>query len=276
VKSRKRLYVPILEGLLLVIGLVVVSPAFLAFINAFKSLTEIRDNPLALPAKWSFENFGELFSKVGLSEPMLNSFLMCIAVIGSLVLTGSMAAYSLTRRKMTSGPVLKVLFLAGLIIPFQVVMVPLLQQFRTLNIQTSYLALWLHYVSWGLPLCIFIYSGFVGTVPKELEEAATIDGCGPLGLFWKIVFPLLKPCTITIVIFWGLWIWNDYTQALVIMGPAKGQLAFVQLGRVLQDQYVKNWNTIFAGVVTLSAPVTLLYLLMQQKFEKGLTAGSVK
>ena len=207
---------------------------------------------------------------------MVNSFLMCAAVIGSLILIAPMAAYSLTRRKMWAGKFLRIFFLAGIVIPFQIIMVPLLQEFRLLGIQFTYLALLLHHVSWGLPLCIFIYSGFMASIPKEIEEAAAIDGCGPIATYWRIIFPLLAPCTVTVVIFWGLWIWNDFMQAFIIMGSAKGQLVFVQLWRFLSDQYVKNWNYIFAGVVVLSVPVTVLYVAMQRRFVKGLTAGALK
>jgi raffinose/stachyose/melibiose transport system permease protein len=201
---------------------------------------------------------------------------MGAAVIGCLVTIAPMAAWSLMRRRMATGRGLRLLFLAGLTIPFQIIMVPLLQEFRLLGIQFTYLALLLHHVSWGLPLCIFIYSGFMTSIPKEIEEAAAIDGCGPIATYWRIVFPLLAPCTITIVIFWGLWIWNDFMQAFIIMGSSKGQLVFVQLWRFLSDQYVKNWNYIFAGVVVLSVPVTVLYVAMQRRFVKGLTAGSFK
>ena len=97
-----------------------------------------------------------------------------------------------------------------------------------------------------------------------------------MGTFWRIIFPLLVPCTVTVIIFWGLWIWNDFMQAFIIMGTSRGQLVFVQLWRFLSDKYVKNWNYIFAGVVVLSAPVTLLYLTMQRRFIKGLTAGAIK
>jgi len=92
----------------------------------------------------------------------------------------------------------------------------------------------------------------------------------------RVVFPLLTPCTVTVVIFCGLWIWNDFIQAFIVMGPNKGQLAFVQLYGFLQDKYVKNWSHLFAGAVVLSLPVTVMYVLMQRRFVKGLTAGAVK
>jgi raffinose/stachyose/melibiose transport system permease protein len=158
----------------------------------------------------------------------------------------------------------------------KVQVVPLLLEYQLLGIQYTYLSLWLHYVSWGLPLCIFIYSAFMSSIPKELEEAAALDGCGPITTFWRVIFPLLTPCTVTIIIFWGLWIWNDFMQAFIFMGPEKGQLVFVQLSKFLFDKYVKNWNHIFAGTVVLSLPVTILYLLMQRRFVKGLTAGAIK
>lgn len=267
--------VPVGELLMLGAGILFVSPCLLAAINAFKTLPEIIQSPLALPAHPTMDNFVYLFTGVRLARPMVNSFLMCLAVIIGLILTAPSAAYSIMRRPMATGKFWRLFFLAGLTIPFQIIMVPLLQEFRMLHIQFTYFALLVHYVSWGLPLCIFIYSGFISTVPKELEEAAAIDGCGPVSTFWRVIFPLLTPCTITIVIFWGLWIWNDFMQAFIIMGP-KSQLVFVQLWRFMSDKYVKNWNHIFAGVIVLSLPVTILYLAMQRRFIKGLTAGAIK
>lgn len=274
VRRKRRL--PVLELLMLIAGLLFVSPCFLALLNSFKTLPEIIRSPLALPESLRFENYAFLFTNARLGWPMVNSFLMCVATIAGLVLTAPMAAYSLTRRKMRTGGYLRLFFLCGLAIPFQILMVPLLQEFKALGIAYTYFALLIHYVSWGLPLCLFIYSGFMSTIPKELEESAAIDGCGPIRIFWQIVFPLLAPCTITVVIFWGLWIWNDFMQAFILMGPSRGQLVFVQLYRFLTDQYVKNWNQIFAGVVVMSSPVTLLYLVMQRRFIKGLTAGAIK
>ncbi|MCX7044065.1 MAG: carbohydrate ABC transporter permease [Candidatus Sumerlaeota bacterium] len=267
---------PAFEIAMLVAGLAFISPLALVLINSFKDLPQIIASPLALPRPVCWQNYRDIFTTVDLARPMCNSFLMAAAVIACLVILGPMAAYALERRRMPGRKALRAFFLSGLVIPFQVIMVPLLQEFRMIHIEFTYLSLLLVYVSCGLPLCIFIYSGFMSTIPRSLEEAAAIDGCGPFRTFWHVVYPLLMPCTITIVIFWGLWIWNDFMAAFVFMGQDRAQLAFVQLWSFLNDQYVKNWNTIFAGVVVLSAPVTILYLLMQRRFIKGLTAGAVK
>jgi raffinose/stachyose/melibiose transport system permease protein len=272
--TRRR--VPIPEMALLIGGLAFVAPCGVALLNSFKTSQEITMDPLALPARFAFTSYTELFSGVHLLIPMRNSLLMTVAVIVGLIGTAPTAAYSIVRRRMASGRALELLFLAGLTIPFQVVLVPLLQEFRLLRIEFTYVALWLHYVSWGLPMCVFIYSRFLSTIPRELEEAAALDGCGPVATFWRVIFPLLRPCTASIIIFWGLWIWNDFVQAFVVMGPDRAHLAFVELFRYISDKYVKNWSTIFAGVVVLSAPVTILYLAMQRYFVKGLTAGSLK
>lgn len=263
----------LLEIVMLLAGLVFVAPTWLALLNSFKPLAEILRSPLGWPARPSAANYAYLFEEARIGRPMLNSFLMCAAVIGGLLATAPSAAYSITRRLTTTGPWLRAALTAGLVIPFQVLMVPLLQEFRWMGIQFTYFALWLHYVAWGLPLCVFIYSAFLATVPRELEEAATLDGCGPVRTFWQVVFPVLKPVTATVVVFWGLWIWNDFMQAFVMMGSTRGDLAFLQLWKFLSDKYVKNWNVIFAGVVVLSLPVTVLYVAMQSRFEKGLTAG---
>ncbi|MHC4202730.1 MAG: carbohydrate ABC transporter permease [Planctomycetota bacterium] len=227
-------------------------------------------------SRLNIDSYAFIFTGMGLARPMLNSLLMTAAVILCLITIGPMAAYSITRRRMASGRFLRAFFLLGLVIPFQVIMIPLVKLFMMLGIENTYFALLVHYVSWGLPLCIFIYGAFMTTIPRSLEEAAAIDGCGPFALFWRIIFPLLRPCTTTVVIFWGLWIWNDFIQAFIVMGPYKGQLAFVQLYGFLQDKYVKNWSHLFAGAVMLSLPVTVMYVLMQRRFVKGLTAGAVK
>ena len=266
----------LLEALMLLAGLAFILPCLLALLNSLKTNAEIVRSPLALPESLTLDSYRFIFTGMKLAGPMLNSFLMTLAVIVSLITIGPMAAYSITRRRMATGRLLRMFFVVGLMVPFQVIMIPLVKFFMMLGIQNTYLALLLHYVSWGLPLCIFIYSAFMATIPQALEEAAVVDGCGPVRLFWQVVFPLLRPCTITIIIFWGLWIWNDFIQAFIVMGPSKGQLAFVQLYGFLQDKYVKDWSHLFAGTVVLSLPVTVLYVIMQRQFLKGLTAGAVK
>ena len=211
----------LLGFVLFLVGVLIVSPCFLALFNSFKPLSEIIQSPLSFPKHPTIANYVYLFTGVKLALPMMNSFLMCLGVIGSLVVVAPMAAHWMTRRKTLVSRSLQVFMLGGLTLPFQIIMVPLLQEFKVLGIQNSYLGLLVHYVSWGLPLCVFIYSGFIASVPKELEESAVIDGCGPIGVFWRIVFPLLAPCTVTVVIFWGLWIWNDFMQAFIVMGPSK-------------------------------------------------------
>ena len=261
---------------MLVAGILFVSPCLLALLNSFKANDEVIRSPLGLPAPFRLDSYRYIFTEMSIARPMANSFLMSGAVIACLVTIGPMAAYSITRRRMATGRFLRLFFLLGLAIPFQVIMIPLVKEFMLLGIARTWGALLLHYVSWGLPLCIFIYSGFMSTIPKELEEAAAIDGCGEFALFWRIVFPLLTPCTIAIIIFWGLWIWNDFIQAFIVMGSEGNQFVFVRLYELLQDQYVKNWSHIFAGVVTLSVPVTVLYVAMQRRFVKGLTTGAFK
>jgi len=274
-ETRRRRW-PVLDLVLLFAGLLFVAPCLLALLNSFKTNEEVIRSPIALQEVFRLDSYRYIFSEMALAKPMVNSFLMSAAVIVCLITIGPMAAYSITRRRMATGRFLRLFFLLGLAIPFQVIMIPLVKEFMLLGLARSVFALLLHYVSWGLPLCIFIYSAFMTTIPRSLEEAAAIDGCGDFRLFWRIVFPLLKPCTVTVIIFWGLWIWNDFIQAFIVMGSEGNRFVFVKLYELLQDKYVKNWSHIFAGVVTLSIPVTILYVVMQRRFVKGLTAGAVK
>lgn len=272
-KSRR---LPAYEVVMLLAGLLFIAPVWLALLNSLKDNAQIVVSPLSLPHPPTLASYAYIFRELHLARPMLNSLLMSLAVIGCLVALGPLAAYGLNRRRMASGAFWRGFFMLGLTVPFQVIMIPLIKLFKMLAIDSTYFALLLHYVSWGLPMCIFIYSAFMSTIPVALEEAAAIDGCGPFRLFWQIVFPLLKPCTLTVIIFWGLWIWNDFIQAFVIMGPGRGELAFVQMYAFLQDQYVKDWSHLFAGTVVLSLPITVVYVAMQRQVVKGLTAGAVK
>lgn len=273
---KPRMRLPLFELLLLVAGLLFVAPVVLILLNSFKTLAEINAAPLALPKAPTLEAYGAIFTQVKLARPMLHSLLMAGAVIVALITLAPMAAYGLSRRPVRGATWLRGIFLAGLVVPFQVVMVPLLMQLNWMGLNQSYVGLFLVYVAFGLPLAIFIYTGFLSTLPRELEEAAAMDGCAPYSTFWLIVYPLLSPCTVTIVIFWGLWVWNDFLAAFIFMGSTRGELAFVQLQRFLSDKYVKNWDTIFAGAVVLTLPVTILYLTMQRRLVKGLTSGAVK
>ena len=273
-RTKRRWHV--FETVMLVAGLVFVSPCLLVLFNSFKTNEEVLRSPVALPAAFHLDSYRYIFTEMAIAGPMLNSLLMSAAVILCLITIGPMAAYSITRPSMATGPYPLLCLREALAVPFQVIMIPLVKEFMLLGIARTWPALLLHYVSWGLPLCIFIYSAFMTTIPRSLEEAAAIDGCGEFMTFWRIVFPLLKPCTVTIIIFWGLWIWNDFIQAFIVMGAEGNQFVFVRLYELLQDRYVKNWSHIFAGVVILSVPVTILYVVMQRRFVKGLTAGAVK
>lgn len=264
---------PLLDVVMLGLGLLYVSPCLLALLNSFKTLPEIIRSPLGWPQAFTGANYAYIFTGMKLGPPMLHSLFMCVATISVLIVVASMLAYGITRLHFPGSQAIRLLFIAGLTIPFQILMLPLMKMYNAMGIGYTYLGLWLHYVSYGLPLCVFIYSGYMLSIPREVEEAAAVDGCGPFRTFWQIVFPLLRPCTAAIIIFWGLFIWNDFAQAYVLLGPSKGQLAFVQLYQFLQDKYVKNWDVIFAGVVLLSLPVTVLYLTMHRRFTAGLTAG---
>lgn len=269
--------VPLRDMLMLLAGLLFVAPVVLILINSFKTLPEINANPLSLPTHPSLQAYQQILGgEHELLRPMFHSFLLAAAVVLCLIIIAPMAAYGLVRRPMRGAGFLRGFFVAGLIVPFQVVMVPLLLEFRALGIAYTYFSLVLVHVTFGLPLAIFIYMGFLRSLPRELEEAAAIDGCGPLRTFWLIVYPLLEPCTVTIIIFWGLWIWNDFLTAMVLMGEDRAQLAFLQLNKLFNSMYVKNWDTIFAGAVVLTLPVTILFLTMQRRLIKGLTAGAVK
>ena len=208
---------------------------------------------------------------------MFNSLLMCIAVITTLIVVASMAAYSLTRRRMSTGHFWSIFFLAGITVPFQILMLPLLRQFNYLGIGYTYFALYLHYVSYGLPLCLFIYSGFMRSIPRDLEEAALIDGCTPFGTFWRVIFPLLTPCTVTIIIFWGLFTWKRLSPCIHPHGHQQGaNWPLCSSGAFSRTSTSRTGTTSSPASWSCHCPSTMLYLAMQRRFVKGLTAGSIR
>jgi raffinose/stachyose/melibiose transport system permease protein len=162
-----------------------------------------------------------------------------------------------------------------MVIPFQTVMIPLMKLGGTLGITNSIPGLIMMYFGFGVPLSLFLYHGFVKTVPVEIEESAKIDGCSEFGVFWRIVFPLLKPITVTVVILNTLWIWNDYLLPLLVLQDA--ELRTIPLAASsFFAQYTKQWDMGLAALVLGITPVVIFFLFLQKHIIKGIASGSIK
>jgi raffinose/stachyose/melibiose transport system permease protein len=285
--SRKQTINLIYEILVAVLFLLFFSPFVLLILNASKSTSfEVLNDPLALTGTFAqfMANIQEVWTSPNTmyQQAFVNSAIITIGSLIAIVITSSMAAWVLVRTKTKVSNFIFLLFVVAMIIPFQVVMIPLVTWFRELRDFTgipflrSHFGMIFSYVGFGAPLSIFMYHGFMKSIPYELEEAAEIDGCNKVQTFMYIVFPILKPITITIMLLNGIWIWNDFLLPLLIIG--KGTVnQTVPLAIVnYVGAFVAEYQFLLSAVLIAMVPVVILFLFAQKYIIKGMVAGSVK
>jgi multiple sugar transport system permease protein/raffinose/stachyose/melibiose transport system permease protein len=255
-----------------------VSPIYLTIVNAFKTQSQILQNPEAPPAPPTLGNISDALSRPDriVQIGLMNSTVTVIASLALIIPLGAAFSFWLTRRSARFRRIVLAVFGAGLMIPPSVVLLPTIRILTILHLDHSYPGLVLANVGGGyLSFAVFVYSGFLRAVPNEIVEAAAMDGAGSLRIWWKIVMPLLRPATATVAIFLSLWIWNDFMNPQFILGPLKGQTIttglYVSLG-----QYSTNYAQLF-GVMFLAAVIPVAgYLALQKQFIAGLTTGATK
>ena len=262
--------------LLAVLFIVFFSPFYVQIVYAFKTRADVAVTGLRFPTELTLVNFKNAFDGTSLLPAFLRTSIVTLFVVFLLQTTGAMAAWVIARnQKKRLYSVLYYVFLAAIILPFQVVMLPLYTQFREMSLLNTLGGLILGIAGFQLAYNIFLMTGFIKTVPLELEEAALIDGAGLWAMFWKVVYPLLKPITMTTLVLNFLSAWNDFMIAVVI--------GFKESVRTLQyalymffGQYSTQIHEAFAAFIVAIAPVVILYVLLQKYIVAGLTSGAVK
>lgn len=203
----------------------------------------------------------------------INSTILTVVSVAVMVVLAAMVAFVLQRRRSRWNGPINFLMLAGLIIPPAVV--PTIWMMDNLGIFKTMHGLILVEIAFGMSFCVLLFQAFIATIPRELDEAATVDGAGPLGLFFRIVFPLLRPVIVTVVVVQTVFVWSDFTNPLYFL-PGD-QNATVQLTLFnFQSQYNTSYNLLFADILLITIPPLLLFLFFQRQIVSGLTAGSVK
>jgi multiple sugar transport system permease protein/raffinose/stachyose/melibiose transport system permease protein len=255
-----------------------VSPIYLTIANAFKTQSQILQNPEAPPAPPTLSNISDALSRPDriVQIGLLNSTVTVIASLALIIPLGAAFSFWLTRRSARLRRIVLAVFAAGLMIPPAVILLPTIRILTYLHLDHTYPGLILANVGGGyLSFAVFVYSGFLRSIPGEIVEAATMDGAGTLRIWWTIVMPLLRPATATVTIFLSLWIWNDFMNPLFILGPLRGQT--VTTGIYLSvGQYTTNYAQLF-GVMLLAAVIPVAgYLALQKQFIAGLTTGASK
>jgi len=265
----------VLEIAAIVLALLFLVPFYFAVINSVKSFGDLLTDSAGWPKAWHFENYRKAWTITKFPTVFTNSLIITVFANLGLVVISSMAAYRMIRNPSRFNNLLFGVFVASMIIPFQSIMIPLVKVVSTLGIQNSRTGLILCYFGFGVMLSVFLYHGYIKSIPKEVEESAVVDGCTPYGVFWRIVFPLLKPMTVTVILLNSLWIWNDYLLPLLIL--TSPQLRTIPLAASsFFAQYTKQWDLGLAALVLGVTPIVLFFLAMQKSIIEGITAGSVK
>ena len=272
----------ILKAILLIaIAIFFLSPIYIIFVNSFKDRQELYDNPLTLPENFSFQYYLEAMEKMNFLSAFSNSLYVTLISVVLIVVLSSMTAWMLVRTDDRLSMIIFMTFIATMLIPFQTLMMPLMQFMstitKTLNIPMYNTLGGLIFMNIGFhsSLSVFLYHGFIKSIPITLEEAATIDGASKFGVFWRIIFPMLKPITATVMILNVISIWNDFLLPSLTL--IDSDLRTIPLSTFyFFGEFTIQWNLAMAGLTLTIIPVVIFYALAQKHIIKGIGEGAVK
>ncbi|MHB1455828.1 MAG: carbohydrate ABC transporter permease [Armatimonadota bacterium] len=267
----------LLHTILIIYAIAVTYPMIWLLSASMKTSQEIFEKPWSLPSAFRPDNYITAWVQADIGRYFFNSILVTSASMLLILLTGSMAAYALSRYVFRGRNLIHGLFISGMMFPVFLGIVPLFFLLQKMKLWDTHLGLILVYVAYSLPFTIFILTGFFKSLPYELAEAAMLDGCSQFGIFWRIMLPLAKPGLIAAAIFNFIGVWNEYPLALVIL--SRNELTTLPLGianLVSVQNYRADWGALIAGLVIILIPSLIVYLLSQRHITAGLTAGALK
>ena len=251
-------------------------PFYFLVVGAFKPQDEVYTTTASkLPSHLAWGNFSQAWQGSGgltLGGALKNSLIITIGSVLVLVAVGSISAYAISRQPGRLGTGLYLLFALGIIIPFQLGIVPTYVALRHLHLNATYAGMILLHAGLLMPLSVFLYTGFVRSLPRDYEEAAYVDGAGRLLTFTRVVFPLLLPITGTVAVLTGVIVWNDFFLQLIFLAGSRYQTVPVAIYAFV-GEYATNWSLIFATVIITIAPILLFYLFAQRQLIRGFTGG---
>ena len=276
----------ITEALTLAVMVMFLVPLFLVLINAAKTNNEIIAAPLSLPTDWSvlFKNITTIWNNPNLrySQALVNSFVITTFSLVGITIFSAMAAWVLLRTKTKLSTAILMLFIAAMVIPFQVVMFPLVKWFGIFQSVTgiqmlrSYTGIIIAYIGFGSSLSIFMFHGFMKSIPHEIEEAAYVDGCGKFKTFFLIVLPILKPIYVTLLILNGIWIWNDFLLPMLVLGKGTPVQTLPLAVNNFAGAFLVSWDLMMTAILMALVPIIVFFLAAQKHIIKGMVEGSVK
>ncbi len=272
-KKRKLLATIGVNVLAWVVSLVLLTPLLLILFNAFKTSGEAAEMNLWLPAALQWENFSVVIEKGKLLQTFLNSTIYSVGSVLLTTLLAAMASYVLSRNRSKFHNFLYFFIVLGITMPINfVALMKVMQFFHLVNQRVGIILL---YTAVQLPFNVFLIYSFVGKIPRDIDEAATIDGCAPLKMFFSIILPLMKPVLVTVMVLTFLNTWNEFVMPLYFLGESTKWPMTLAVYNFF-GMYFKDWNLVCADIVLTSLPVILVYLLGQKYIVSGMTAGAVK
>ena len=259
---------------LLSVAVTCIFPLLWMISSSLKTQETVFKDMSLIPHGWHFSNYYQAWIEGGFGKYFLNSLFYTVAVVMGIVIISSMAAYAFSRLKFPGKNFLFYMFMAAMMIPIQGSFVPLYVLLNSLHLRNTQIGYILAMINVGLSTSIFLLKTFFDKMPKELEDAARIDGCSKLGIWWHVALPLAKPVLAVVVVYNALNVWNEFMLALLIFDSRA--LMPLQVGLIsFQGEFVTRYPLLMAGLTIAALPIILLYLLMQKYIIKGVTQGAV-
>lgn len=276
-ENKQRIQESISFVFLLLLTFLFLTPIFLVIMNSFKGRFFIADAPFALPTSETFsglKNYINGIEKVGFIKAFGYSLFITLGSVGVIIIFTSMTAWCITRVKSKISTIIYYLLVFSMIVPFQMVMFTMSKMANIMHLDNP-IGIIVIYLGFGAGMSVFIFSGFIKSIPREIEEAATIDGCNPFQTFFLVVFPILKPIIITVSILMAMWIWNDYLLPYLVIGSNYRTIP-IAVQYLIGGYGSRDMGAMMALLVLAIIPIVLFYLTCQKYIIKGVVAGAVK
>ncbi|HSZ41268.1 MAG TPA: carbohydrate ABC transporter permease [Trebonia sp.] len=267
------------HAVLVVVCAAMLVPAYLLVVNAFKPQAAILGSPFSLDAgQLSFRYLHAALTNpnFSLARAYVVSAVVALVSVALVIACGGPLAYLIARRETLPYRILFFSFVAGTFIPSQAILIPVVYILRILHLMNSVPGLLLYEAALFSPMTVFLYVGYIRSVPRELDEAASVDGASLIRTYWQVLFPLLKPATVTVVILNAVFSWNDFVDPLTILGPTSGNHTVTSAIYESIGQYNTNYTAVFPDVLLAVAPAVIFFLFMQRRFISGLLTGATK
>lgn len=259
----------------LAVGIVFVSPLYLVFVNSVKTVREIYLSPLGLPVEISWNNFGRVMEKIDFGQALKNSLFFVVFGVAGLLVICSMAAYRLARHRTRVNKFVYLLLVSSILVPFQTIMIPLIKIIASIGLYNTRIGVLLAYYGYGIPFAVFLFYGFLSSIPREIEEAALIDGGSLFQVYRCIILPLLKPICVTVAVLDVLWIYNDFLLPFVLISD--NELRTLPLVMyTFFTAYERPWDLAMASLTMVLTPAIIMFVILQKQITGGIVSGAVK